>query len=276
MVTYQEEGQVRLRRVRTKQAIALAMQGRWKEAVTINKGIVEDFSNDIDAYNRLGRAYMELGDYALAEEAYSRTLKLDPYNAIAKKNLRRLSLLSEHPVPSMGDSDTAKPQHFIEETGKARVVSLYLLAPGEVQARMVAGDKVNLKFRNSRLIVENSAGEYLGEVEPKHGLRLVRLIKGGNEYSAAIVNSTEDKVTVIIREVYQHPSLAGQPSFPPRSLGRPQPYVGDRILKRGLRNEEELVGESGYTIIGSEGRTELLPEESLEDELDESGAEIGE
>jgi len=70
--------------------------------------------------------------------------------------------------------------------------------------------------------------------------------------------------------------LAGQPSFPPRSLGRPQPYVGDRILKRGLRNEEELVGESGYTIIGSEGRTELLPEESLEDELDESGAEIGE
>ena len=275
-MTYQEEGQVRLRRLRTKQAITLAMQGRWREAVAINKGMVEDFPNDIDAYNRLGRAYMELGDYSLAREAYGRALELDQYNVIAQKNLRRLSLLGERPITSMGNSGTAKPQYFIEETGKAGVVNLYRLAPGEILARMVAGDRVQLKISNSGLIVENSSGQYLGEVEPKHGPRLIRLVRGGNEYSAAIVSSTEDQVTVIVREIYQHPSQTGQLSFPLRSLEGLQPYVSDRILRRELRYEEELVEEPGYTIIGSEGETELLPEESLEAEVDEPESEIDE
>jgi len=274
-VTYQEEGQARLRRLRTKQAITLAMQGQWREAIAINKDIVEDFPNDIKAYNRLGKAYMELGEHSLAREAYSRALKLDHYNTIAKKNLRRLSLLGERPISSAGDSDTAEPQHFIEETGKAGVVNLYRLAPEEILAAMVAGDKVNLRIRNSGLIVENNNGQYLGEVEPKHGLRLIRLMKGGNEYSAAIVSATEDKVTVIVREIYQHPSQTGQVSFPARNVGGLQPYVSDRMVRRDFRNGEELVAGSGYTIIGGE-EIELLPEEIIEAEIDESEEEIDE
>ena len=267
-MTYQEEGQARLRRLRTKQAITLAMQGQWREAIAINKDIVEDFPTDIKAYNRLGRAYMELGEHSLAREAYSRALKLDHYNTIAKKNLRRLSLLGERPISSAGDSDTAKPQHFIEETGKAGVVNLYRLAPEEILAAMVAGDKVNLRIGNSGLIVENNSGQYLGEVEPSHGLRLIRLMKGGNEYSAAIVSATEDKVTVIVREIYQHPSQDGQVSFPVRNVGGLQPYVSDRMVRRDFRDGEELVAGTGYTIIGGEEGTELLLEETIEDEQD--------
>ena len=268
-LTYQDEGQVRLKRLRAKQAIALAMESRWREAIAINKSIIDGFPNDVDAYNRLGRAYMELGEYSQAREAYGQALELDPYNAIAQKNLRRLSLLGESPVSLESDSDTVKPQHFIEETGKAGVVNLYRLAPGEILARVVAGDRVHLKISNSSLIVENSSGQYLGEVEPKHGQRLVKLMKGGNKYSAAIVSSTEEKVTVIIGEVYQHPSQAGQPSFPPRGLENLQPYVSDRILSRGLGDEEEWVEGSGYTIVGGEGEVEVLPEESPEPEIDE-------
>ncbi len=263
-MAYQEEGQVRLKRLRAKQAIALAMRGQWREAVAINKSIVDTFSNDVDAYNRLGRAYMELGEYSQAREAYIRALEFDPYNAIAQKNLHRLSLLGESPVSSEDDVDTAKPQHFIEETGKAGVVNLYHLAPGEVLARMVAGDRVYLEISDSSLIVENSSGQYLGQVEPKYGKRLIRLMKRGNKYSGAIVSSTEDKVTVIVREVYQHPSQAGQLSFPPRGLEVPQSYVSDRIFRRELEYEEELVEEPGYTIVGGEREAELLPEESLE------------
>ena len=274
-MTYQEEGQVRLRRLHTKQAITLAMQGQWREAIAINKDIVEGFPNDIEAYNRLGRAYMEIGEYSLSKEAYSRALKLDQHNAIAKKNLRRLSILGERPITAVGDSNTAKPQHFIEETGKAGVVSLYRLPPGAILAAMIAGDKVNLRISNSGLIVENNGGQYLGEVEPKHGLRLVRLMKGGNEYSAAIVSATEDKVTVIVREVYQHPSQDGQVSFPVRNLGWLQPYVGDRMVRRDSRNREELLSGSGYTIIGGE-ETEILPEEVVESENDKPEEEIDE
>ncbi len=258
-MSYQEEEQVRLKRRRSRQAIALAMQGRWGEAVTANKGIIVSYPNDVDAYNRLGRAYMELGEYSQAREAYSRAIELDPYNAIAQKNLRRLSHLGEVVVDSEGDSHKATPQHFIEEVGKTGVVDLCCLAPPEVLAKMVAGDRIYLKIDGASLIVENSRGEYLGQVESRYGQRLIKLMERGNKYSSAIIRSAEDKMTVIIREVYQDPGQAGRISFPSRVIERARPYVGDRLFRRQLEYEEELVEEPGYTII--DGGVETLLEE---------------
>ncbi len=243
-MAYQEEEQVRLRRQRSKYAIALAMQGRWREAVAANEEIIRSFPNDVDAYNRLGRAYIELGEYSQAKEAYGRAIELDSYNVIAQKNLRRLSYLGEAVVGSEADSDRAEPQHFIEETGKAGVVDLYHLAPREILARMVAGDRVYLKIDGSGLTVENGRGEYLGQVEPKHGQRLIKLMAGGNQYTAAIVSSTEDRVAVIIREVYQDPSQAGQLSFPSKGVEGLRPYLSDKMLRRELEYMEALAEES--------------------------------
>ncbi len=262
-MTYQEEEQVRLRRQISKQAIALAMQGQWREAVAVNRNLIESFPNDVDAYNRLGKAYMELGEYSLAKEAYKQAMEVDPYNTIAKKNLYRLSHLRETPVNSGVDSHKVEPQQFIGETGKAGVVNLYHMAPPEILARMVAGDRVYLRADGASLIVENSRGEYLGQVEPKHGQRLIKLMGGGNKYTAAILSSAGDKISVIIREAYQDPSQVGRPSFPPKGIGGLRPYVGDRIIRRELEYEEALPEEPGYTIIGGEDG-ELLTEESLD------------
>jgi len=54
-MTYQEDKQVRMRRQNSKQAISLAMQGLWKEAVAVNAGLIENFPHDVEAYNRLGK-----------------------------------------------------------------------------------------------------------------------------------------------------------------------------------------------------------------------------
>jgi len=270
-MTYQEEEQVRLRRRGSKQAIALAMQGRWREAVAANKSLIESFPSDVDAHNRLGRAYMELGECSRAKEAYSRALELDPYNIIAKKNLHRLSHLEEGVAGSGGTSHRVEPQHFIEETGKTGVVNLYRLAPRETLAKMVAGDRVYLKVDGSSLIVQDGRGEYLGQVEPRHGQRLIKLMKGGNKYTATVISSAEEMMTIIIREVYQAPSQTGQLSFPSKGFERIQPYVGDRIFKRELEYEGE-VEEPGYTIIGRD-EVELLAEESsdIDDKADSEG-----
>ena len=256
-MSYHEEGQVRLKRLRSKQAVALAMEGRWREAVAANQSLMESFPNDVDTYNRLGRAYLELGEYSQAREAYNRALELDPYNTIAEKNLRRLSHLGEAVAGSEDDSGKVEPQHFIEETGKAGVVNLYHLATPEILARVVAGDRVSLKIGGSNLVVESGRGEYLGQVELKNGQRLIKLMEGGNKYTASIVSSTEDSVTVIIREVYQHPSQVGQLSFPTRGVAGVRSYAGDRIIRRELEYEEELVEELGFTIIGEEGEVLL-------------------
>ncbi len=262
-MAYQEEEQVRLRRQRSKQAIALALQGQWREAVVVNKSLIESFPNDVDAYNRLGRAFMELGEYSQAKEAYSRAIELDPYNNIARKNLHRLAYLGEAVISSQGDSDKAEPLQFIEEIGKAGIVNLYRLAPRGTLVKMGAGDKVNLRIAGASLIVENGRGEYLGQVEPRHGQRLIKLMQGGNKYTAAIVSSAEDGVTVIIREVYQAPSQAGQLSFPSKHLEGFRSYISDRLFRRELEYEQELVEEPGYTVVGG-GDSELLPSEFSE------------
>lgn len=241
-MAYQEEEQVRLRRQRSKQAIALAMQGRWREAVAANEDIITSFPGDVDAYNRLGRAHIELGEYALAKEAYTKATELDPYNIIAQKNLQRLSYLGEG-TDEADDSDRVEPQHFIEETGKAGVIALYRLAPLAVLAKMGAGDRVYLKAGGVGLSVENGRGEYVGQVEPKHGQRLIKLMEGGNRYSAAIVSINEERVTVIIREIYQDPSQAGQLSFPPKGVDSLRPYLSDKMLRRELEHIETMADE---------------------------------
>ena len=201
-MSYGEERQIRPKQLHSKQAIALAMQGRWQEAVTANERIIEGFPYDVDAYNRLGRAYMELGEYSPAKEAYSRAMELDPANTIAARNLHRLFQLGETTATARSDSQRAEPHHFIEEIGKAEVVSLRNLAPPAVLVGMVAGVVVHLRIDGTSLVVKNSSGEYLGQVEPKHAQRLIKLMDGGNEYSAAVVSSAEDRLTIIIRAVY--------------------------------------------------------------------------
>jgi hypothetical protein len=255
-----------LRQRRSKQAVELAMQGRWREAAAINQSLVESFPSDVSAYNRLGRAYMEIGDFSHAWEAYSRAIELDPYNTIARRNLNRLSRLRET-IIGAPDYSRVEPLHFIQETGKAGVVNLYHLGPPEVVANMVAGDRVYLRITGNGLVVENGRGEYLGQVEPKHAQRLVRLMAGGNEYTAAVVSATEDTAAIIIREIYQHPGQVGRLSFPAKEFKCPRPYISDRVTKHEpeLEYEEETEAiveeEPGYTIIGVEGK-ELTFEES--------------
>ena len=235
-----EEDKARLRRKASQEAISLAMQSRWEEAVAVNQSIVELFPTDIDANNRLGRAFMELGEFAKAKEAYGRALELDPNNAIAQKNLQRLSLLPASKVKVKEERREVAPDIFIGEMGKAGVVNLQNLAVGEVLARMTAGNQVHLKLRGQQLIVENEQGEYIGSVEPPHGFRLARLIEGGNRYTAAIVNVHSDGARVIIREAFQHPSQIGRPSFPVKAVEGFQTHVKDTLLRHEAVEEEAL------------------------------------
>jgi tetratricopeptide (TPR) repeat protein len=265
-MTREEERLSRYRQQRSKEAIDLAMQSKWQEAVEVNREILENFPRDVDASNRLGRAYMELGQLAAATEAYSRTIQNDPYNAIASRNLRRISDMDQEDGEDV-DTDEVAPHQFIEEIGKSGTTSLLELAPKEKRARMVSGDRVFLKVDKSNLIVENRRGEYMGKVEPKYAQRLSRLILGGNQYTATIVTSKADTLSIIIRETYQHPSQAGRLSFPPKGAEEVRTFSGDGALKDADYDEED--DDSGYTIIGGD-EVEVLTEDSNDSEDDDS------
>src|SRR6202162_1524751 len=115
--TQSAEEKAQLKKQWTDLAIQQALSSQWEEAVITNKNILNLFPAEPDAYNRLGKALSELGQYAEAHQAYSQTLKYSPNNTIAKKNLDRLSLLQEAATLAPGGAERIDPRLFIEETG---------------------------------------------------------------------------------------------------------------------------------------------------------------
>jgi hypothetical protein len=122
---------------------------------------------------------------------------------------------------------------------------------------MAPGEEVILHIEEQRLLVRDEHGDYLGEVEPKYGLRLAKLIQGGNKYIAAISSLAESKVKIIIREVYQHPSQAGRLSFPQKEKDSFRSYARRNLLRHESEDEETLddieesTGEEGegFTLV---------------------------
>lgn len=223
---------------RAKLAVGLAMESRWEEAVTTNRDILMDRPDDVEAWNRLGKGLSEVGKYSEARDAFKKVLALSPSNIIAKKNLERIGRLGED-NPQAAARQGVPPHFFIEETGKTGVSSLVDMGPRQTLARMTAGETVRLEPQEHKLLVRNTLGEYVGTVDPKLGLRLLRMIRGGNRYEAAIAGLNEKGVRVIIREAYQHPSQVGRLSFPPKGHDDFRPTVWEGALKYGLDDDED-------------------------------------
>jgi hypothetical protein len=237
-MNYQAGERTRMKRQRMEQAIQLALQNRWDEAAAINRSIINLFPSDVDAYNRLGKALMEMGEHEEARSAYMKTLALEPGNVIARKNLARLDAVKAR----RGRCEATRnlnPSLFIAESGKTGIVMLNNVS-AEKRVHLTAGDSVNLKLQGSNILVETPEGEVLGEIEPKLGLRLSRLIEGGNRYVAAVAGLSDGEVRVIIREFYQHPSQQGKPSFPALTGDTFRPYVKERLLRHDVEEEEVL------------------------------------
>ncbi len=91
-----------LRKQWAAQAVEVALSGNWDGAAKLNQQILELFPDDIKAYNRLGKAYMELGRPQDALVAYEETLKRQASNSIARKRLAELyALLEKEPSPTL-------------------------------------------------------------------------------------------------------------------------------------------------------------------------------
>jgi hypothetical protein len=232
------------RKERAKRAIALAMESRWAEAVTANMALVADFPDDLESYNRLGKALMELGRIGDAKRAFRRALQISPHSSIAIKNLERLDQLGEEDVRISIKPSTSR-HAFIEESGKAGATSLVSLAPSRLLLKMAPGHPVNLSVQGGALQVEDSLGEYLGRVEPRLASRLARLMMGGSRYEAAVTSVGENEMTIIIREVFRHPSQGNAPSFP--AWAGPE----RRVLGAGGASLGELDNEPDLEVLMS-------------------------
>lgn len=237
------ESNSRLRRDWSREAIALALKGEWERAAEVNQAILALFSDDVDAMNRLGKAFMELNRYDRAREVLDTVVVKAPYNAIARKNLARLGQLENIPAAAQPAKKTASvPQLFIAESGKSATTVLEKMAAARVAASVAPGEPVTLAAEQQCLRAYIREDEYLGQVEPKLARRLLRLMDGGNRYAAAVLGINDWGLSIILREVYRHPSLHNISSFPAASKGEYRVYLDNellRYLEDGDLDEEE-------------------------------------
>jgi hypothetical protein len=226
------EERTRLRKQLTDQAVKLAISSRWDEAAGVNREFLKLFGDDADAFNRLGKSLTELGEITEARNAYTRSLELDPTNTIAKRNLDKLATMEDRVGASVPPSQL-DTRLFVEETGKATVATLQAVAADRSHL-LDAGDVIELRVEGNAVNAVDGHGEYIGMVEPRIGLRLSRLMAGGNRYSAALVTTTGE-MKVMIRETFQDPSQIGKVSFPQARATEVRAYT-----RRGLLRGEEM------------------------------------
>jgi tetratricopeptide (TPR) repeat protein len=236
----QQEERQRARRQLIERSIELAMRNSWEEAADANRRLVEQFEPDVEAWNRLGKAYAELGRMSDAREAYNHALTIEPANAIAQRNATRLSLIKGSVVPVSRDHhDSVDARFFIEETGKTIARSIFTSVPPEVLANVSAGDRLTLTPREDLVVVSTTTGQELGLLDGKLSARLVELLEGGNQYAAAAVRIEGRYIRVMIRETYQAPQLTGRVSFPPETSSGFKPYTKDTLVRQDRLSEDD-------------------------------------
>jgi hypothetical protein len=257
-----------------------ALEGNWELAIELNQELLERLPRDADAYNRLGRALIEVHRYSAAYDAYSGALKIDPANMIARRNLQRLELLrrkhgGDDQVTNGEDVAPSIPRTnvFIEEVGKTWVAELVNPAPLEELAEVPSGEHLLLVVEGQRLAVMRENGERLGEIEAKTAERLIELIAGGNRYDVYALGLSSSSLRVIIREVFKDPRLANKVSFP-RQISYTRAYLRDRDQLRQRDEADFLFTDEDEEDVDEEETGSLTVDEDVAADAEPDAFEV--
>ena len=180
-------------------AISSALKGDWKEAEEINLLILKKSKKDTDALNRLARAYIELGKITKARDAAKKVLKIDPFNPIATKSLKKWKNLRKKEL-TKGSVPTS-PEVFLEEPGKTKEILLINLGEENIIGKLDSGDEVKLSPKNHRVSVITMDNKYVGRLPDDIASRIRKLCKIGNKYKVLIKSTEPEKVKVFVREI---------------------------------------------------------------------------
>ena len=249
-----------------REAVDLALKGEWERAVEVNRAILELFSDDVETMNRLSKALIELGNYDEAGVVLDRVCNIAPYNNIARRNRARLEQMRGSSVAATRHArkHTGAPQLFIGESGKSATTVLRQTNRDVSPAAISPGDPVSLAIEHHGVSVYSEEGEYLGQVEPRLGHRLARLIEGGNTYESAVLAVNDGAISIIIHETRRHRSLQNVASFPTRAA--PVPAASRRRRERGdgVAGRSTADDEASYGDVDDEEEENLIDEEELQ------------
>ena len=253
------------------EAVQLAVDARWDEAVELNQFIIHSFGADEGSQNRLGKALTELGRLDEAKAAYDAALTINPMNPVARKNTVKLESLMNAKDILKGGPVKVDLNLFVEEMGKTTTTTLRAAA-GDVCSRVAAGDVAELRVDGDGIEVDTVRGVRVGSLEPKLARRLLKFIQGGNRYQAGVTSCEGNTVKVIVREVYQDAKFTGKPSFPivRKRETEFRPYTRERLIAPEVGafpvdeedlDEEPVARSASLDLDEDEGMHEVADEE---------------
>ena len=191
-------------------AISAALSGKWEKAKEINLQILSRDQKNIDALNRLARAYSELGNIEKARSTCQKVLKYDAFNTIAERSLNKWKTLKK------GDTYTSRPsnpQTFLEEPGRTKIVTLLFPGDPKLLAKLDTGDEVLIDTHSHRASITTVDNKYVGRLPDDLSARLKNFIQRGNIYKVFIKSVRINEVKVFIKEMTRTKQLSNTPSF---------------------------------------------------------------
>lgn len=198
-------------------AIKSALANDWQQAYFINQKMLEESPEDIDTLNRFAFALMKLGKFNKAKQAYKKVVDLDKTNPIALKNLRRIEIMSKQKRTSLlrpqEETSSAIENLFIEEAGKTKTVELKNITDQKTLSFLQPGDHVDLVIKRSKIFVQGYGKKYIGMLPDQIGARLLRFMRGGNQYAAYVKAIGDKSVTIFIKETKRVTRYKNQSSF---------------------------------------------------------------
>lgn len=195
------------------EAISAALKGNWEKAIEVNKLILTEVPDDVEALNRLARAYSEVGNLKLAKANAQKVLKLDPFNSIATKCLKKWSIAKSTNPNGNNYQIPRDARTFLEMPGKTKITTLLHLGDNKTLASLNTGDELKLNAHQHRVSVITPTGIYVGILADDLSSRLRRLIQIGNKYEVLVKSIESSSVKIFIREVSRSEKAGDTPSF---------------------------------------------------------------
>ncbi|MGA2911549.1 MAG: tetratricopeptide repeat protein [Candidatus Levyibacteriota bacterium] len=226
----------------TNQAIQTALQGNWQEAIAMNKSLITQNPEDIDALNRLGLAYTILGKLKEAKSTYQKVIRIDPLNPIALRNLKKIKEKKFSSTAKLSNSSINNK--FLEEPGKTKVVELVNIAQPKIVESLRTGQSLELSIKRLKIFALEGA-QYIGVLPDDIARRLIKFMKNGCKYEAYVKSATQHKVTVFIKEVKKSTRYKDQPSFT-SITDSPLVLEKSEKIKNHVEDHEEKEEEEDY------------------------------
>lgn len=178
------------------EAIKASLNQDWVVAVTLNNQVILLDPENIDALNRLGRAYIELGRKKEARKCFKKVLRLDPINTIAQKNIEVLEKRGFAPPKMPSENGTA----FVKQPGTDTTVEVETSASKLRLRKLVPGDILTLKpKRKNKFSIFGPKDSFLGIITDGLSNKLRQAVVKNQDLRGTFVSAEEKSIKIIVK-----------------------------------------------------------------------------